>query len=121
LAIAAARVIRIAAPQAAGNVLGRIEDAVTGRPLTGVQVRLFRGALEQGTQETDAAGRFTFKEVPEGIYSVEVEAAAHLKAVQTGVRVVLNKAASLDFALVPTSDSPLEEVVISARNAQRAL
>jgi hypothetical protein len=109
--------ISVAAPQAAGEVLGRIQDAVTRRPLTGVTVRLLRGPAAASIKESDAEGRFIFSDVPEGVYTVEVEAADHLKAAQTGVRVVLNKAASVEFVLVPTDETPLQEVVVSAQSA----
>ena len=57
----------IAAPQAAGEVLGRLEDSVTQRPVTGAAVRLLRGPVTESTQKSDAAGRFVFSDVPEDI------------------------------------------------------
>jgi hypothetical protein len=43
--------------------------------------------------------------VPEGVYSVEVEEQGYLKAVQADVRVVLRRAAAVEFALVRGSDT----------------
>jgi hypothetical protein len=48
----------------------------------------------------DAVGEFSFDHVLEGVYSVEVEDQGYLKAVQADVRVVLRRAAAIEFALV---------------------
>jgi outer membrane receptor for ferrienterochelin and colicin len=68
-----------------------------------------------GTVEADAAGAFAFDQVPEGVYSVEVEEQGYVKAVQADVRVVLRRVAAVEFALARGSDVVLEEVVVSAR------
>jgi hypothetical protein len=59
--------------EAAGAVRGRIVDSVTGRAVPTATVHLIRSQQVQGTVETDTAGEFTFDQVPEGVYSVEVE------------------------------------------------
>jgi hypothetical protein len=46
------------------------------------------------------------------VYSVEVEEQGYLKAVQADVRVVLRRAAAVEFALVRGSDEVLAEVVV---------
>jgi len=72
----------------------------------------------EGTAETDIAGQFSFDQVPEGVYSVEVEEQGYVKSVQADVRVVLRRAAAVEFALVRSSDEVLvDEVVVSARSA----
>jgi outer membrane receptor for ferrienterochelin and colicin len=74
-----------------------------------------RSQRVQGTVEADATGEFSFDQVPEGVYSVEVEEQGYVKAVQADVRVVLRRVAAVEFALVRGSEVELAEVVVSAR------
>ncbi len=99
----------------AGAVHGRIVDSVTGRAVPTATVHLMHNELVQGTVETDTAGEFSFDQVPEGVYSVEVEEQGYVKAVQADVRVVLRRVAAVEFALVRGRDEELAEVVVSAR------
>ena len=85
-----------AASPATGELRGRIEDSVTRRPVAGAVVRLLHPAVSETSQQSDAEGAFVFSDVPEGIYAVEVNAPQHLKAIQSGVRVVLNKTAAVE-------------------------
>lgn len=101
--------------EAAGAVRGRILDSVTGRPVSTAIVNLIRNEGVQGTIESDTAGEFSFDQVPEGVYSVEVEEQGYVKAVQADVRVVLHRVAAVDFALVRGKEEELAEVVVSAR------
>jgi hypothetical protein len=101
--------------EAAGAVHGRILDSVTGRAVPTATVQLKRNEGVYVTVEADAAGEFTFDNVPEGVYSVEVEEQGYLKAVQADVRVVLRRVAPVEFALVRAGDEELAEVVVSAR------
>ena len=99
----------------AGAVRGHIVDSVTGRAVPTVTVHLVRNQRIFGTAEADTAGEFTFDDVPEGVYSVEVEEQGYLKAVQADVRVVLRRVAPVEFALVRAGDEEFAEVVVSAR------
>jgi outer membrane receptor for ferrienterochelin and colicin len=101
--------------EAAGAVRGRVVDSVTGRAVPTATVHLMRNQRVQGTVEADTAGEFSFDQVPEGVYSVEVEEQGYVKAVQADVRVVLRRVAAVEFALVGRSDEELAEVVVSAR------
>ena len=101
--------------EAAGAVRGRVVDSVTGRAVPTATVQLMRNQQVQGTVEADAAGAFSFDQVPEGVYSVEVEEQGYVKAVQADVRVVLRRVAAVEFALLRGSDEVLDEVVVSAR------
>ena len=94
---------------------GRVVDSVTGRAVPTATVQLMRNQQVQGTVEADAAGAFSFDQVPEGVYSVEVEEQGYVKAVQADVRVVLRRVAAVEFALLRGSDEVLDEVVVSAR------
>lgn len=98
-----------------GGVRGRIVDSVTGRAVPTATVNLVRNQRVQGTVEADAAGEFSFEDVPEGVYSVDVEEQGYVKAVQADVRVVLRRVAAVEFALVRGSGELLAEVVVSAR------
>ena len=109
------------AQQAEGGVRGRIVDSVTGRAVPTATVNLLRNRQVQGTVEADTGGQFSFEQVPEGVYSIEVVEPGYLKAVQADVRVVLRRVAALEFALVRGSDEAMAEVVVSAlAPAQRA-
>src|SRR6188768_2274336 len=99
----------------AGAVRGHIADSVTGRAVPTATVHLVRNQRIFGTAEADTAGEFSFDDVPEGVYSVEVEEQGYLKAVQADVRVVLRRVAPVEFALVRAGDEEFAEVVVSAR------
>src|SRR5690606_31496045 len=86
--------------EAAGAVRGRITDSVTGRAVPTATVNLMRNERIHATVDADAAGEFSFDEVPEGVYSVEVEEQGYVKAVQADVRVVLRRVAAVEFVLV---------------------
>ena len=88
------------AQEAVGAVRGRIVDSVSGRPVPTATVQLMHNQRVQGTVEADAVGEFSFDQVPEGVYSVEVEEQGYVKAVQADVRVVLRRVAAVEFALV---------------------
>ncbi|MBJ7417585.1 MAG: carboxypeptidase regulatory-like domain-containing protein, partial [Niveispirillum sp.] len=68
-------------------------DSVTGRAVPTATVRLMRNQQVQGTVEAGLTGEFSFDQVPEGVYSVEVEEQGYVKAVQADVRVVLRRVA----------------------------
>jgi hypothetical protein len=101
--------------EAVGAVRGRIVDSVSGRAVPTATVQLMRNQRVHGTVEADTAGEFSFDQVPEGVYSVEVEEQGYVKAVQADVRVVLRRVAAIEFALVRGSLEELAEVVVSAR------
>lgn len=101
--------------QPGGDVRGRIVDSVTGRAVPTATVNLIRNQQVQGTVEADADGEFSFDQVPEGVYAVEVEEQGYVRAVQTDVRVVLRRVAAVEFALVPGNVEELAEVVVTAR------
>lgn len=98
-----------------GQLRGRIEDAVTRRPVAGASVSLIRGGQPEGSQTSDGEGHFAFTGLREGVYALEVDAPGHVKAVQPSVRIVFNKVASVDFILA-RADTTLEEVVVSAQS-----
>src|SRR5690606_40132199 len=78
---------------------------------------LLRNERIHATVEADAAGGFSFDDVPEGVYSVEVQEPGYANAVQADVRVVLRRVAAVEFVLVRRGEGELGEVVVSARGA----
>jgi hypothetical protein len=110
----------VPAAENAGTVEGRVADAVTGRPISGATAVLLRDSPAQRTPAlTDAQGRYVFSQVPEGLYSLEVEANDHVRAAESQVRVVRNKAATVNFTLARATSADMEEVVVSARTSHR--
>jgi hypothetical protein len=106
-----------AAAPATGELRGRIEDSTTRRPVPGAVVKLLRPAATEQTLKSDTDGTFVFSDLPEGVYTVEVDAPEHVKAFQPGVRVVLNKTAAVEFTLIRAEANAMQEVVVSARAA----
>src|SRR5439155_1389271 len=57
---------------------GTIRGTVTspaGQPIAGARVRLLSGTTETAVTTTNATGQFTFTKVPQGSYTIQVEAA----------------------------------------------
>lgn len=104
-----------------GRIEGRVEDAVTSRPIVEATTLLRRDlSTEPVVTRTDAQGRYAFDAIPAGLYTVEVVADSHARALEPGVRVVPNRGTTVHFSLVRGSDVELEEVVVNARRASEA-
>ena len=76
-----------AAPTTTGRILGRLTDA--GKPVQGAQVRLLSRS-EAGllrVTSSDQRGEYRFKDLPSGIYDVEVEADGFRLVSKPGVEV----------------------------------
>src|SRR5438094_18270 len=61
-----------------GATTGTIRGTVTspaGQPIAGASVRLLSGTTETAVTTTNATGQFTFTKVPQGSYTIQVEAA----------------------------------------------
>jgi len=75
------------APTTTGRILGRLTDA--GKPVQGAQVRLLSRS-EAGllrVTSSDQRGEYRFKDLPSGIYDVEVEADGYRLVSKPGVEV----------------------------------
>ncbi len=59
-------------PPASGDIAGSVRDSLTGKPLPGGEVRILRGTTVVAAVETDAFGRFTVHNLPNGPYTVAV-------------------------------------------------
>jgi hypothetical protein len=88
---------------APGGARGRILDSAPGRAVPTATVHLMRNQGIQVTVEADTAGESWFDHVPEDGYSVEVEGQSCLKAIRADERIVLRRAAAVEFALVCAS------------------
>ncbi len=118
-AILLAAVAAPVAAQSLGTVRGRVVEAGSQRPLTGVQVSV------QGTARgtlTNAAGDFLLVGVPTGSRVIRAQSIGYAPMQQT-VTVVADEAARLDFTLQQAAVA-LDEVVVTAlgeTTLQRAL
>lgn len=64
----------IAVTATTGTVQGTVTNPA-GQPIAGAMVRLLSGTTEVATTTTNADGQFTFAKVPQGSYTIRVEAA----------------------------------------------
>jgi len=86
-----------------GTVLGTVTDA-SGAVVATAKVTLTEvNTGVSRTSETNTSGNFTFPEIPEGAYSVTVEAAGFKKEVQQNISVAVNTSARVDMRLQPGS------------------
>ncbi len=93
-----------------GTVLGTVTD-VTGAVIANAKVLLTNvGTGITRTEQANASGNYTFAEVPEGNYSVSVEATGFKKEIRQNVTVVVNTASRVDLQLQPGSISQQIEV-----------
>ncbi|MDB4949943.1 MAG: TonB-dependent receptor [Gemmatimonadetes bacterium] len=84
------------AQEQAGQVVGRVVDAATGRGLPGARISV-EGSSAAAVSGVD--GRYTLLRVPAGTRSVAVTLLGHAAKTVTGVQVGAGRATSLDVAL----------------------
>jgi hypothetical protein len=92
-----------------GRIVGQLVDAQTGMPVEGVSVRIVD--LERPAQLSNAAGRFTFVDVPRGVYELEIRHLSYGTAkqlVNVPLGDVVNITARLRVAAIP-----LDSVVVT--------
>lgn len=73
-----------------GEIRGTVKDSLTGEPLIGANVYLYRNGIPIGTQ-TDIEGKYVIKPLDPGVYSVFIEAMGYQKKVVEGVKVTADK------------------------------
>ncbi len=84
-----------------GSVLGTVTD-VSGAVVANAKVLLTNaGTSITRTEQANASGNYTFVEVPEGNYSVSVEAAGFKKEIRENVTVTVNTTSRVDVQLQP--------------------
>jgi hypothetical protein len=97
-----------------GRIVGRIVDANTAQPLSGVQVYL--AGTQQGTL-TDINGRYLILRVPQGTHDLVAEMIGFSKKTITGVVVDEGATLSLDISL-ETRAIEMEGITVSADREQ---
>ena len=93
-----------------GTVLGTVEDA-SGAVVANAKVTLLEantGVLR--TSQTNGSGNYIFPDIPEGSYTITIEAAGFKKDVRQNVRVAVNTSARVDVQLQPGDLSQSIEV-----------
>ena len=118
LLFAVAAVLTMGAPAAAqvtGSVAGRIIDADTKQPLPGATVQI-RGLSLGAAARLD--GRFTVERVPEGLHVLEVKYLGYRTHLESDVRVVRGKAATVEEIELSTTRLSVGDVTVSQRAAE---
>jgi hypothetical protein len=93
-----------------GKVSGRVTDSATGEALPGANVVL-EGTRLGGTAGVN--GDYFILQVPPGIYNVQASLVGYRSLNKTGVDVLLDRTATVDFELGQT-DAQLDELVVTA-------
>lgn len=101
--------LKIDAPHS--EIVGRVVEHATGRPITAATVRLRGTPLSQVTPQD---GKFKFSSVPPGSYQVEVQHVGY-RAVSDSVRLQLGTNMDITARLAPTA-IPLEPLVVTVRS-----
>ena len=79
-----------------GKIAGIVTDNKTGVPLPGANVIIVGTNIGAAT---DNDGQFTILQVPPGTYDVEVSVIGYSRIIKTGVEVIIDQTARVDFAL----------------------
>jgi hypothetical protein len=93
-----------------GKISGRVTDAATGEVLPGANIVL------EGTRLGATAGvngEYFILQVSPGMYSVQASIVGYRAVAKTGVEVLIDRTATVDFELGQT-DSELDELVVTA-------
>lgn len=100
--------------QGTGRVVGRVTDAATGQPVSGVQVRI----RELGRSElSHGDGSFHFERLPAGTFTLTAQRIGYGSEQRT-VRVVSNDSATLALALSPSAIAA-EAIVVTGTGRER--
>jgi hypothetical protein len=93
-----------------GTVTGVLTDQ-TGAMVPGASLTLTDQEKGYAFHETsDSAGRYLFRSIPPGVYSVTADLTGFEKMVRTGVRVDVNQNATVNFRLKVSASSQTVEV-----------
>lgn len=99
------------APKRTGIITGVVVDKQTGEPVPGARVAV--AGTKQGAL-ADVKGRYTVKNVPEGVYSLVISSIGYTKVTITGVEVKADEPATYNVSMA-TEDLMTEEIVVEAR------
>ena len=102
------------APVRTGQIIGRVRDAVTERPVTAAAVSL---AGRAAVVETDRRGRFTLSDVPTGVREVSVRHLGYA-SLSHGIAVSPDITTEVEISLVP-DPVQMEPLVTTATRSRR--
>lgn len=102
-------VARRAAKPAAGTISGRVTDSAAGFPVQGVTI-VITGTSLSATSRDD--GRYMFRDVPAGTYTLQARRLGYAPITRTGVVVTEGQATTIDFT-VQAAALNLQETVVT--------
>jgi hypothetical protein len=82
------------------DFFGLIVDSVTGNTIHGVLVRVLQGTTEIANTKTGDKGRFQFKEIPDGNYTVEISRPGYVTQSIPNIAVVSGESTKKTFSMV---------------------
>jgi hypothetical protein len=106
-----------------GKITGRVLDRETREPLPGANVLVSRTILPDGSEvpldrpaggSSDREGYYFILNVPPGTYVVTVRLVGYTSVAQRGVKVDLDRTATLNFE-ISSSDIALDQVTVTAQ------
>jgi hypothetical protein len=101
-----------------GSVLGTVTDA-SGAVVANAKVTLTNlGTNIVRTEQTNSSGNYTFPDIPEGNYSVAIEATGFKKDIRQNVNVLVNNSTRVDVQLQPGNITQQIEVTATAAPLQ---
>ncbi len=119
VAVCAALLLTVLAPQTAaqsgGSIQGRVTASESGQPIAGVLIQVSPG---DGGALTDAAGRYTVAALPAGTYQVTAQRLGHETARRSAL-VEPGSVRAIDFQLGEEAILLSSVVVSASREAQR--
>ena len=96
-----------------GEIRGVITSAVNGKPVEGVLVYLEGPAPAQ--QTTDVSGRYDFKNLPQGTYTIDAEKAGYSASSSGNIQITDGRIVEQSFVVAPTSLKVLGQVRVSTQ------
>ncbi|MBV9404412.1 MAG: carboxypeptidase regulatory-like domain-containing protein, partial [Acidobacteriaceae bacterium] len=102
--------LHVSAQAVTGTVLGTVTDA-SGAVVANAKVTLTEvNTNVSRNAQTNGSGNYTFPDIPEGTYSVAVEAPGFKKEIRENIGVAINTSARVDLQLQPGNISQSIEV-----------
>jgi hypothetical protein len=97
-----------------GSILGTVTDATGGVVANAKVVITDTGTGAVRSQTVNASGNYTFADLPQGTYSVAVEAAGFRRELRSGVPVAVNTSSRVDVQLHPGDIT--QQIEVTAAN-----
>jgi Carboxypeptidase regulatory-like domain len=104
VAVLALSVAGLASAQSiTGQVVGRVIDAGSGKPVVGATVTASSPSWIEQSVRTDATGHYVIALLPPARYQVAVQAPGYVEALPRDVQVLIDWRIRNDFRLLPAS------------------